>query len=384
MFRKHFNSKKIDIENVNGVLSLTNKILKIAYILIVIIAIYAITLIGKEWNVLQFFLTVIRILAPLFVGIVIAWLFNPFVTWLQKRGVRRGIGTAVTYFLIFSILYVMMQAIIPMLIYQINDFVKTLPDIFNTVKIWIEDLFARAGNLINMDTKGVQQDIFREIETFGTGLTKGLPQMTINFVTSVFSGAGVIVIGLIIGFYFLLTFDNASDSIFELVPKKYRKETKDLFHAVDTSLQRYVRGALIDCTAVFVVTSIGLWIVGLQSPLLFGLFCGITNIIPYAGPYIGGFPAVIVGFAEDPMIGLFTLLVIVVIQFVEGNFFQPLIMSKTTKLHPVTIMVGLLVFGHFWGILGMVVSTPIITSLKSIFMYFDEKYDILEASESEE
>lgn len=384
MFRKHFNSKKIDIENVNGVLSLTNKILKIAYILIVIIAIYAITLIGKEWNVLQFFLTVIRILAPLFVGIVIAWLFNPFVTWLQKRGVRRGIGTAVTYFLIFSILYVMMQAIIPMLIYQINDFVKTLPDIFNTVKIWIEDLFARAGNLINMDTKGVQQDIFREIEDFGTGLAKGLPQMTISFLTSVFSGAGVIVIGLIIGFYFLLTFDNASDSIFELVPKKYRKETKDLFHAVDTSLQRYVRGALIDCTAVFVVTSIGLWIVGLQSPLLFGLFCGITNIIPYAGPYIGGFPAVIVGFAEDPMIGLFTLLVIVIIQFVEGNFFQPLIMSKTTKLHPVTIMVGLLVFGHFWGILGMVVSTPIITSLKSIFMYFDEKYDILETSESEE
>jgi len=376
--------KKIDIENVNGVLSLTNKILKIAYILIVIIAIYAITLIGKEWNVLQFFLTVIRILAPLFVGIVIAWLFNPFVTWLQKRGVRRGIGTAVTYFLIFSILYVMMQAIIPMLIYQINDFVKTLPDIFNTVKIWIEDLFARAGNLISMDTKGIQQDIFREIETFGTGLAKGLPQMTISFLTSVFSGAGVIVIGLIIGFYFLLTFDNASDSIFELVPKKYRKETKDLFHAVDTSLQRYVRGALIDCTAVFVVTSIGLWIVGLQSPLLFGLFCGITNIIPYAGPYIGGFPAVIVGFAEDPMIGLFTLLVIVVIQFVEGNFFQPLIMSKTTKLHPVTIMVGLLVFGHFWGILGMVVSTPIITSLKSIFMYFDEKYDILETSESEE
>ena len=384
MFRKHFNSKKIDIENVNGVLSLTNKILKIAYILIVIIAIYAITLIGKEWNVLQFFLTVIRILAPLFVGIVIAWLFNPFVTWLQKRGVRRGIGTTVTYFLIFSILYIMMQAIIPMLIYQINDFVKTLPDIFNTVKIWIEDLFARAGNLINMDTKGVQQDIFREIEDFGTGLAKGLPQMTISFLTSVFSGAGVIVIGLIIGFYFLLTFDNASDSIFELVPKKYRKETKDLFHAVDTSLQRYVRGALIDCTAVFVVTSIGLWIVGLQSPLLFGLFCGITNIIPYAGPYIGGFPAVIVGFAEDPMIGLFTLLVIVVIQFVEGNFFQPLIMSKTTKLHPVTIMVGLLVFGHFWGILGMVVSTPIITSLKSIFMYFDEKYDILETSESEE
>ena len=59
-------------------------------------------------------------------------------------------------------------------------------------------------------------------------------------------------------------------------------------------------------------------------------------------------------------------------------------MSKTTKLHPVTIMVGLLIFGHFWGILGMAISTPIIASIKSIFMYFDEKYDILETSESDE
>ena len=80
MFRKHFNNKKIDIENVNGVISLTNKILKIAYILIVIIGIYAITLIGKEWNVKGFIFTVLRILSPLFIGIVVAWLLNPAVT----------------------------------------------------------------------------------------------------------------------------------------------------------------------------------------------------------------------------------------------------------------------------------------------------------------
>ena len=384
MFRRRFNNKKVDIESVNGALSLTNKILKIAYILIVIIGIYAITLIAKEWNIKAFLFTVFRILSPLFVGLVIAWLFHPFVTWLQKKGIRRGLGTTLTYALLFSILFFIMQAIIPMLIDQVNEFVKTLPSVFHTVKYWIDDIFTSIGELVNMNTSGIEKDIFKEIENFGTGIAKGLPQMTLSFVSSVFSGAGIILIGLVIGFYFLLTFDSAGDSIFELVPKRYRKETKQLFKTVNTSLQRFVQGALIDCTVVFVVTSVGLWLVGLKAPLLFGLFCGITNVIPYAGPYIGGFPAVIVGFAQSPMTGFLTLLVIVVIQFIEGNFFQPLIMSKTTKLHPVTIMVGLLVFGHFWGILGMVISTPIIASIKSIFMYFDEKYDILEASESEE
>lgn len=384
MLRRKFNSKKIDMENANEVISLTKKILKIAYALIIIIGIYAVTLIGKEWNLKNFLFTTLGILAPLFVGVVIAWLFNPFVTWLQKKGIRRGLGTGITYLIIFGILFILMQALIPMLIDQINEFVKTLPSVFDSVKIWIEDVFKRVGEIANINTKGMEKDVFKQIETFGTSLAKGLPQMTIEFVKSAFTGAGTLLIGFIIGFYFLLTFDNAGDSIFELVPKQIRKDTKELVGAVNTCLQRFVRGALIDSTIVFCVSSLGLWLVGLKAPLLFGLFCGITNVIPYAGPYIGGFPAVIVGFAQSPMTGLLTLIVIAVIQFVEGNFFQPLIMSKTTKLHPVTIMVGLLVFGHFWGILGMAISTPIIASIKSIFIYFDEKYDILVTNESEE
>ncbi len=128
---------------------------------------------------------------------------------------------------------------------------------------------------------------------------------------------------------------------------------------------------------VFVVTSLAFYIVGLRAPLLFGLFCGITNIIPYAGPYIGGAPAVIVGFSQSPLIGILTLVSVFVVQFLEGNFLQPLIMSKTTKLHPVTIMLGLLIFGHFFGIIGMVISTPVIAAFKATFMFFNDKFGIL-------
>ena len=122
--------------------------------------------------------------------------------------------------------------------------------------------------------------------------------------------------------------------------------------------------------------------VGLKAPALFGFFCGLTNIIPYLGPYIGGAPAVIVGFTQSPTIGILTIVVIAVIQFLEGNFLQPVIMSKTTKLHPVTIILGLLVFGYFFGILGMLLSTPIIAVCKTIFQFFDKKYGLISKDDS--
>ena len=201
-----------------------------------------------------------------------------------------------------------------------------------------------------------------------------MPKNFLGFITKLFSFIGNIILGFIIGFFLIVNFDS-SYKLFDFIPIKHRKLVIDVFDKVNVSLRNYDKGAIIDCTLIFVLSSLGLWMVGLKVPALFGLFCGLTNIIPYAGPYIGGAPAVIVGFTQSPMIGILTLLVIFVIQFLEGNFLQPIIMSKTTKLHPVTIILGLLIFGYFFGIVGMLVSTPAIASVKTIFKYFDEKFN---------
>ena len=86
----------------------------------------------------------------------------------------------------------------------------------------------------------------------------------------------------------------------------------------------------------------------------------------------------------SPTIGLFTLIAIVVIQFIEGNFLQDVILAKTTNLHPVTIIIGLLLFGHFLGILGMAISTPIIAVMKQIFMFANEKFNLIEGLNSDD
>lgn len=368
--------EKLNIKNLNAVIELGRKLLHITLILLLIIGIYAITLIFKEWHVKDFLFTVLKILSPLFIGFIVAWLFNPLVVWLNKKGINRTFGALIVYLVFIAIIALIINLIVPILYQQMGEFIKTIPAVLDTSKEWLEDTLSYFDNIKQIDIEYVKTVIFSNIENIATGITSDMPNRIISFIKGMFSGLGTLVIGLVIGFYLLISFDN-TENLLSFLPKKSQKGTRDLLTAIDGSLRGFVQGAILDCSLIFVISSLAFALVGLRAPLLFGLFCGLTNIIPYAGPYIGGAPAVIVGFSQSPTIGIFTLLSIVLIQFVEGNFLQSLILSKTTKLHPVTIIIGLLIFGHFWGILGMAVSTPIISALKTLLLFLDERYDIL-------
>lgn len=370
------NEPKLNIKNINIVVDLARKFLSLMLILSLIIGVYATTLILKAWNMKQFLFTVLGILSPLFIGFIVAWLFNPVVVWLKKKGIKRTFGAILTYVVFLSIVLIILNLMVPILYKQTSEFIKTLPNVLDTSKVWLEDALDRFDMIEQINIDEVKADIFRTIETLATNITSTLPEKILVFIKGAMSGMGTIVIGLVIGFYLLISFDNM-DNMISFLPKKSRKGTRELLMAINESMRGYVQGALLDALLIFVVSSLAFAFVGLKAPILFGLFCGLTNVIPYAGPYIGGAPAVLVGFAQNPTIGIFTLICVALIQFIEGNFLQSLILSKTTKLHPVTIIIGLLIFGHFWGILGMAISTPIIAALKTILLFLDERYDIL-------
>ena len=176
----------------------------------------------------------------------------------------------------------------------------------------------------------------------------------------------------------LFDFDSIKKHFIRLIPQKYRFETIALTDEIGKQLRKYVNGVLGVASIILVGCSIGFAIIGLKAPLLFGMFCGITDLIPYIGPYIGGSAAVIVGFSQSPATGLLALLVIIIFQTLESYIIQPIVMSKTMKLHPVTILIGLTVFGSFFGIVGMVLATPIISLLKIIFGFFNKKYNLID------
>ena len=161
------------------------------------------------------------------------------------------------------------------------------------------------------------------------------------------------------------------------MPERKRFEAQVLLNNIGGEVRKSVNGTFLVAMMVFVCDSIGFAVIGLQAPVLFGLFCGITDLIPYVGPYIGGALAVVIGFSQSTFIGVMTLIICVVVQCVENFILQPVVMSKTMKLHPVTIMIGLLIFNNLFGIIGMILATPCIALLKVIWEFIQNKYQIL-------
>ena len=361
---------------INEIIDISKNILKVFYVLILILAVYILLKLIKELNLIEIFLTILNILSPLFFGIIIAWLLNPFVKWLETKKVRRFLGVLLSYILLLGAIIFLLKAILPIVYNQSIDLVENIPNIFSSVKDWINNLFEKINlNIININN--LEMELYNKLDEFSYGLAVALPSNIINILSVAVSYIGKLLIGLVIGFYLLLSCNDWGNSLIEFIPRRYRKNVNKIYKNINQSLRSYVNGAILDATVVFFVSTLAFAFIGLKSPILFGLFCGIMNIIPYAGPYIGGAPAVIVGFSQSTGVGIACLLAVVIIQLIEGNFLQTMIISKTTKLNPVVIIIGLLIFGHFFGIIGMLLSTPIISVIKVIITYFDDKYDIL-------
>ena len=378
VFRRKSKDDALDYKKINEGIGIGVNLLRVIFILAVALLIFVCSKLLRDWEILPLIGRILSIISPFFIGILIAWLVDPMVKALQKRGVHRTLGTIFVYVIFLSAVYLVLRVMIPTVWHQLNELISSVPSFLNSIKDWIDGAFDRVSDMSGYDLKDAQDNVYQTINNLGNSLTVGLPTTIMNVVSTVITGGANLLIGLLIGFYMSLDFGNVKQHLLNCVPKSYRKDTKDLMERLNANLRSYVHGTLRIMLILFVFQSIALWIAGLPAPMIFGLFCAVTNVIPYIGPYIGGAPAVIVGLSISPMTGICTLIAVVFAQLLESNFLQPLVMGKTMKLHPVTIMIGLLLFGSFFGILGMIFATPIIAIMKKILLFINEKFSLME------
>lgn len=370
---------EINTTELNNVLSLSSRILKILYIVIIVGIVFIGTMLLKEWQVFNFLYRILIIISPVFVGLIIAWLFNPIVTYISEKGkANRTVGTIIVYVTLIAVIIISFTALIPILFDQINDLANTVPIIIKDANIWLNDLFDKISKIDGFDIAKIRADFFSSIETYGKEIAVGIPQTFINIVTGLFSSIGKFTLGLLLGFYLLINFGSTNEQFFSLIPKRYKKDVRTLLGAIDIQLRRFINGTLLSACILAFFNMIGFAIVGLRAPILFAMFCGLTNVIPYIGPYVGGIPALIVGFSQDPATGLFVLAVIAISQTIEGNIINPIIMSKAMKLRPVTIITSLLVFGYLFGMWGMILATPAMAVLKIIAKFILKKLKLFD------
>ncbi len=374
------NFKEIDSKEVNEVVSLTKKILNLLYIVMIVAIILCGTIILKNLNVWNILLTFLKVLSPLFIGFVIAWLFNPIVKKLNQKGIPRIVGSILVYAVFLIFIYIFLRILVPTLYTQINELIATLPSILDKFSNFADDIISQIS-ISGIDLTNFRDNLFDSVGGFLVNFTNSLPTSLISILGSLASGIGTILISLVIGLYMLFDFDAISKHFLKLVPNKNKYEIEILITDIGKEVRKTISGTLLVAFMVFICDTIGFAIIGLNAPLLFGLFCGLTDLIPYIGPYIGGAAAVIVGFSQGTITGIAVLIVCVVVQLLENYVLQPVVMSKTTHLHPVTIMIGLLVFAHYFGILGMIIATPCIALLKVIFRFIVKKYNLFKDDE---
>ena len=368
MFRKN-KDNELDYRAINKFFNTSNNLLKFVLTLVIILAILLATYLIKEWNILGIIGTILSVISPVFIGFVIAWLLDPLATKLSTK-MPRVVACILTYLIIFGSLILILAFTVPTLSSSVSEIVNVIPDIVDNAQDFASDLLENFGD--SKQVESYKNTMLDKIESVGADFASTLPNSIWNFGKGVISGATNIVLGLMIGFYLLFDFRKFQGHLLSIIPKRWHSNTKDLMGRINGKLRSYVSGVLLVCFLVFITQSIGFSLAGLKAPLLFALFCAITDVIPYIGPWIGGAPAVIVGFTIDPMVGVFCLVSVLVCQLLENNFYQPLIMGKTMKLHPVTIMLGLLLFNYFFGMIGMIVATPVIATIKIIFEFIME------------
>ena len=327
---------------------------KLKEITLILISIILFIFIIKMLNILKICGLLFRILTPVFVGFIYAWLLNPLIDYLSKKHKRNFICVFVFLFIIL-IIGLFLYYLVPIVYKEINELVEALPRYINMINDKMNE-FKLDGSL-------------DKVYEF---LMNNLPVYLVNGIKNIIKYLGVIVVGLILGLYMSMDYDKMIDFIYRSIPKKYKCVFINLTQNISSSVRKCVNGTLFVAFMVFVGDTICFSILKLEAPLLLGILCGITDLIPYVGPYIGGVVAVLVGFTESKMLGILTIIVCFLVQSIENYVLQPIVMSKSIKISPIFIIIGLLVFGNLFGIIGMILATPIVAIIKVVSDHINE------------
>ncbi len=360
------NKDKLDYKKINKCVSTYDRLGKILITLVTILIVIGIIYILNKLNVLGIIGDFLKLLIPLFAGIVISWLLNPLIDKMSKH-IPRILACIITYIIVIGIIALIFYLIIPGIVEEGSSLLKNISKYIKEINKFIKNTFKN-----NDDAK---DKIITFINSTYKSVSKSAGTKIINGTVSAISFIAKAVLTLMISFYLSYDYHKLNKGLKKYIPDRYMNGFNDLSKRINTSLRSYVNGVLMVMLFVFITQSIGFTLAGLNSPLVFALFCALTDIIPYFGPWIGAIPALVMAAVIGPWTFLFTCISIVVCQTLENNFYQPLIMGHSMSLHPVTIMLGLVIFGHFFGAIGMIIATPVIATIKIILGFVNEKVD---------
>jgi len=279
-------------------------------------------------------------------------LIDPFADWFAKRKIPRGLAVLIVYTLLGALTSIILLLMIPIVAEQGVNLLANLSSYY-------EDATSSLGQIRQFSSGfGISEYIAFVLQSFEQ-MVNSWSTGFFSTVTSFVGGAAALLIILVLTFYMVAEEEGFGTSVQYLVPVEYQPYMKLLLKKLKRKMGAWLRGQLILSLMVGVLVYVGLSILGIKYALLLALLAAVLEIVPYVGPVLSVIPAMIVGFAISPTLGVSIMVLYVIIQQIENHVLVPKVMQKVTGLHPVLSIVALLVGLKIAGVPGAIFSIPL-------------------------
>lgn len=351
-----------------GYIFMNNKFFRIgAGILLVFLIIY----VGTEIN--WVFHPFAVLFQTLFIPIILAgffyYLLRPVVKIFNKK-LPAVLSVLLVYFILLCIVTGFLVLLGPVLKRQFYGLINSMPFIVSEIQKRVTSI--KEMNIFQLEQLAEVLDLENLFIELGDLINRLLRSITAN-ISNIISLLANTVLSIIIVpfilFYLLRDGDRLGTYIINLFKEEKRKLARSILTDIDQILSAYIQGHGLVCLCVGLLCYIAFLVIGLDYALLLAVIAGLTEIIPYFGPWIGAIPAVVVGLFQSTGTALIVIIVIVIVQQIESNFITPQVIGKKMKIHPIIIMFLILLAGRLAGLIGMIMVVPVYAVFRVIVTY---------------
>ena len=342
-------------------------------------------------------------LSSVIIAIIFAYIIDPIVNYLERKGVKRQFGVIIVYISVILIFGILIVSVIPKTINEISNLLTSLPAMVDTlireVNNFVSNVFAKFNielpeNFINVyketnpkvngnvETPQIVSDILDSIKATindlivkAQGSLMGSLSNVLSKVYGFLTSAFRLILIIIFSFYFSVDKDRFMLRVKKAIPNKYRDDISYLTSNIDTALQQFIRGRMLMAIFVGLITMAYLLVLRVDFAIIIGLITCVADIIPYIGPFLGCAPAVLFAFMDSPMKALWVLILFVIVQWVENNILAPKLIGDSTGLNPLVILISIIIGGGIFGVWGMVISVPLMSIIFILVDFIKIKYN---------
>ena len=345
------------------------------------------------------------ILQPIIIGVVLAYLLNPIMKvierWTMKllkekikiknsrkiAGTSRAIGIFGSFLFLFGVIFILLAAIVPAISASILDIVKTLPDQVNSLIDWIYQVAEGDSEFAH-----IAEEVINNATTFfESWMTSYLLPQAEKYISSITSGVIAslkillnIIVGMIVSIYVMASQEKFAGQAKKILYAVFKPVRANVIIQVarrsNSIFGGFISGKILDSAIIGLIAYIVLVIMKMPDTILIAVIIGVTNIIPFFGPFIGAVPSFIIIVLQNPMQGIYFLIFIFILQQIDGNIIGPKILGDSTGLSSFWVVFAIMVFGGLWGFLGMLLGVPVMAVIyyiiQSIVSYLLKKRGI--------